>query len=90
MNDKTTKLMTLSDRLGRLVNRLDELETVALNLRNSGHGSAANIQFGYGEGRVISAEIDKSLATKVVDEQILKIKDRIIAVTQDLERVAKS
>lgn len=90
MNDKTTRLMTLSDRLDRLVNRLNELETVVWNLRNAGHGSAANIQFGYGEGRIISAEIDKSLAIKVVDEQILSIRERIITVTQELERVAKS
>lgn len=89
MREKINRLTILSEDLERLVNRLDELYVMSTNLRNSGHDLSASIEFGYGEKRSISAEIDKSLTIKIVDEQILKIKDRIITVTEDLERTAK-
>lgn len=91
MNEKTKKLVVSSEALSILVKRLNELENLSSSMRKGGYlGKSANIQHLHDENSYISAEIDKSLAIKVVDEQILKIKDRIITVTQELEQVAKS
>ena len=89
MNEKTKELEILSEKLERFVGQLDELEVMANKLRKAGDDSVTRIQLKNDEHLVTSVDIDAPFAIYAIDQKILRVKDQIKWVIEQLNKVGE-